>query len=99
MVLAKILHMTMIQRKKNVNERTIQGFSTSAEEKMYRCDNCPYATYRKFREYYGAFDYADKWINAAFDGTSTKFTRGNANFARYGFAGRTEAIKKATAYM
>merc|ERR1712166_1639392 len=84
---------------KNVNKRTIQGFSTSAEEKMYRCENCPYNTYRKFREYYGFFDYADKWINAAFDGTSTSFSNGNGNFASYGFAGKTEAIKKATAYM
>ena len=74
---------------KNVNKRTIQGFSTSAEEKMYRCDNCPYNTYRKFREYYGFFDYADKWINAAFDGTSTAFSNGNGNFASYGFAGKT----------
>lgn len=83
----------------NVNKRTIQKFSTSAEEKMYRCDNCPYDTYRKFREYYGFFDYADKWIMAAFEGKSTEFTRGNANFSRYGFDGKTEAIKKGTAYM
>mmetsp|Transcript_44814 Transcript_44814/g.50647 ORF Transcript_44814/g.50647 Transcript_44814/m.50647 type:complete len:583 (+) Transcript_44814:91-1839(+) len=83
----------------NVNKRTIQGFSTRAEEQMYRCENCPYETYRKFREYYGFFDYADKLINAAFDASSTKFTRGNFNFERYGFDGRTEAIKKATAYL
>ena len=73
---------------KNINKRTIQGFSTGAEEKMYRCENCPYNTYRKFRDYYGFFDYADKWINAAFDGTSTAFSNGNANFAKYGFPGR-----------
>ena len=55
--------------------------STTAEEKMFRCENCPFATYAKFREYYGYFDYADKWIQAAFDGTGTKvFARGNGEF-------------------
>lgn len=83
----------------NVNKRTIQGFSTGSEEMMYRCENCPHKTYKKYRDYYGFFDYADKWILAAFDGTSTKFSRGNANFATYGYDGRSEAIKKATAYM
>jgi hypothetical protein len=79
---------------KNVNKRTIQGFSTGAEQKMYRCENCPYNTYRKFRDYYGTFDYADKWINAAFDGTSTTFSNGNGNFASYGFPGRTGKFYK-----
>lgn len=35
----------------NINGRTIQGFSTAAEEKMYRCPNCPYNTYSKFYDY------------------------------------------------
>jgi hypothetical protein len=35
----------------NGNERTIQGFSTKAEEKMYRCKSCPYKTYEKFYDY------------------------------------------------
>jgi hypothetical protein len=35
----------------NNNKRTIQGFSTEAEAKMYRCDNCPYTTYQKFYDY------------------------------------------------
>lgn len=77
----------------NVNKRTIQDFSTRAEEQMYRCENCPYETYRKFRDYYGFFDYADKLINAAFDGSSTKFARGNLNFVRYGFDGRTGELE------
>merc|ERR1711865_1041578 len=63
---------------------------------MYRCAGC---TYKKFRDYYGAFDYADRWITAAYEKASTNFARGNANFARYGFDGRMEAIKKGTAYM
>lgn len=35
----------------NINGRTIQGFSTEAEEKMYRCPNCPYNTYKKYYDY------------------------------------------------
>jgi hypothetical protein len=35
----------------NFNGRTIQGFSTQAEEKMYLCANCPYKTYKKFYDY------------------------------------------------
>jgi len=93
------INYTYEPRTQNINKRTFKKLSTTAEEKMFRCDNCPYKTFKKFREYYGFFDYADKWIDAAFDGTGTKMGRGNANFARYGFKGRAEAIKKATAYM
>jgi hypothetical protein len=73
----------------NGNERTLQGFSAAAEDKMYRCEKyCPYDTYEKFYEYYGVFDYADAWINAAFSGTSTIFANGNANFGQYDFYGK-----------
>ncbi|KAG7346339.1 low iron-inducible periplasmic protein [Nitzschia inconspicua] len=83
----------------NKNKRTLQGFSLQSKEKMYDCPNCPYATYAKFYTYYGAHDYADKWVMAAFDSQSTSFSNGNANFRQYGFEGRSEAIKKGTAYM
>lgn len=83
----------------NRNERTLQGFSTTAEEKMYRCENCPYVTFEKFYQYYGAFDYANQWVMAAFDGRSTTFSKGNADFSGYSETGRAEAIKKGTAYM
>merc|ERR1719437_240309 len=67
---------------------------------MYRCgENCPYRTFKKFREYYGFFDYADKWVEAAFDSESTSFDRANASFNRYGYKARAEAIKKAIVYM
>ena len=72
-----IMNYVYDSKTQNVNKRTLQLFSTEAEQKMYRCENCPYTTYQKFREYYGHFDYADKWINAAFDGTGTSFSRGN----------------------
>lgn len=83
----------------NGNERTLAGFSTEAEEKMYRCENCPYVTYEKFYQYYGEFDYAHQWIMAAFDGQSTSFANGNADFSGYTETGRAEAIKKGSAYM
>ena len=41
--------------------RTLKGFSTGAQGKMYDgCYGCPYETYLKFYNYYGEFDYADK---------------------------------------
>lgn len=83
----------------NDNGRTLQGFSLQAEERMYRCENCPYSTFEKFYKYYGVFDYANQWIMAAFDGKSTTFANGNADFSLYSEVGRAEAIKKGSAYM
>eukprot|EP00964_Phaeocystis_antarctica_P092874 scaffold59814_cov56-Phaeocystis_antarctica.AAC.2 len=40
--------------------RTLQGFSTGAQGKMYdNCPGCPYKHYKQFYDYYGDFDYAD----------------------------------------
>lgn len=83
----------------NNNHRTLAGFSTEAEEKMAKCENCPYVDYAKFYNYYGQYDYANKWVLAAFSGGKTSFNKGDADFSEYGFDGRTEAIKKGTAYM
>jgi hypothetical protein len=47
----------------------------------------------------GVFDYANQWVLAAFAGSKTSFSNGNANFALYDFEGKTEAVKKGTAYM
>jgi hypothetical protein len=73
----------------NNNERTLQGFSLQAEEKMYQCSYCPYVTYEKFYQYYGVHDYGNQWILAAFDGKETAFGLGNANFAGYTFDGKS----------
>ncbi len=83
----------------NDNGRTLQGFSLQAEERMYNCENCPYSTYEKFYKYYGAFDYADQWILAAFDGGATTFANGNADFGPYTAVGRAEAVKKGSVFM
>lgn len=86
----------------NDNERTIQGFSTSAETKMRRSEDSPYyLTYQKFYDYYGRFDYADHWVLSAFAGGATSFPtqNGNADFSTFEEKGRVEVIKKGTAYM
>jgi len=84
----------------NNNGRTLAGFSLQAEDKMYSgCPGCPYDDYLKFFNYYGQHDYAHEWVMAALDGRQTTFTNGNADFSEYGFTGRTEAVKKGTAYM
>jgi hypothetical protein len=74
---------------KNFNARTLQEFSTGAQEKMYACDSCPYPTYLKFFNYYGVFDYANQWILAAFNKGATNFSNGNAVFSNYGMEGTT----------
>lgn len=75
----------------NDNERTIQGFSTSAETKMRRSEDSPYyLTYQKFYDYYGRFDYADHWVLSAFAGGATSFPtqNGNADFSTFEEKGR-----------
>jgi len=84
----------------NKADRTIAGFSTGAESKMLSgCPGCPYKDFKMFNDYYGTPSYGHKWVEAAFEGTSTSFKNGNANFATYGKSGREQVIKKGTAYM
>ena len=81
----------------NMNGRTLMGFSTAAESKMYSCSNgCPHDEYMKFYNYYGQFDYAHQWVNAAMTGGKTDFTNGNADFGIYGFPGKTGTSHKHT---
>ena len=88
--------------------RTLQGFSTGAQEKMYDgCPGCPYKHYKQFYNYYGDYDYADKWVSAALGdasgaGTDMAFTSGKHGpnaFSTLGDAARKEAVKKGTAYI
>jgi len=84
----------------NKNARTLSGFSTAAESKMYGCSaGCPMLEYMKFYNYYGAYDYADQMILAAFDKTATSFTNGNSDFTESSFVARDQAIKKGIPYM
>ena len=57
--------------------RTLQGFSTSAKAKMHDCaGGCPYRDYMQFVDYYGDFDYADKWVTGALEGAKVSFGSG-----------------------
>ena len=57
------------------NGRTIKGFSTGAQKKMYDdCPGCPYEDYTKFYNYYGSHTYADDWVTAALTGGKTTQT-------------------------
>jgi hypothetical protein len=82
---------------------TLKGFSTGAQGKMYDgCPGCPYRHYSMFYDYYGDFDYADKWVSAALSGTMMTFTSGKHgpnNFHTLGGDARKEAAQKGTAYM
>ena len=83
--------------------RTIQGFSTGAQAKMYDgCPGCPYKHYKQFYDYYGSFTYADDWALAALDGTTLTFAANASltfNFGDAADAARKEAVKKSTVNM
>jgi hypothetical protein len=95
--------------------RTLQGFSTGAGAKMYETgpnggcegasdratDGCPYTDFTMYYNYYGDFDYANKFVLAAIDGANTDFTysRGDMDFTGTADVLRKECIKKGTAYM
>jgi len=63
------------------------------------CPGCPYTDFSYFYDYYGSDDYGHQWVSAALDGTSTSFKNGNADFSKYTFTGRTEAVKKGTVFL
>jgi len=80
-----------------VNKRTIQSFSITSEDKMYRCPFCPLEMYEKFYLYYGrTFDYANQVVLAAFEGKSTNFDKFNIDFGLgwYELYERPELIQK-----
>jgi hypothetical protein len=85
---------------RNISFFSRAKFSTGADETMLAgCPGCPYKDFKYFYDYYGTHDYGHQWVEAAFDGKSTSFTNGNADFSLYGFDGREQAIKKGSAYM
>jgi hypothetical protein len=83
-----IFNYTYDSRDDTFNGRTIQQFSLLAKDEMYACQkNCPYSDFAKFVNYYGAFDYGDQWIQAAFDQKATNFDNGNVDFSVAGRGG------------
>ena len=56
--------------------------------------------FKAYSDYYGADDYGDQLIKAAFGGTATSFpAMGNQDFSAMGADGKEQVIKKATAYI
>lgn len=86
----------------NDNGRTIKGFTSKAGLRFHPNDNTNIDFYHDMQmavNYYGHADFADKIIEAAFDGTAAEFEKGTLDFSVYDKIGRTEVIEKATAYI
>lgn len=78
----------------NKNDRTLQSFSSNAEENMLLCgDSCPQPMFDKFFQYYKVPDYADRFILAAFGQSKASFSRGSVNFGSLDDSGRAQAIE------
>eukprot|EP00580_Thalassiosira_gravida_P015601 CAMPEP_0201663610 /NCGR_PEP_ID=MMETSP0494-20130426/5351_1 /ASSEMBLY_ACC=CAM_ASM_000839 /TAXON_ID=420259 /ORGANISM="Thalassiosira gravida, Strain GMp14c1" /LENGTH=522 /DNA_ID=CAMNT_0048142239 /DNA_START=113 /DNA_END=1681 /DNA_ORIENTATION=+ len=75
---------------------TVQSLSTNVEGAIKPVDS---ATLAMFERYYGSTDYADKWIRASIDGAETTFANGNADFSKFGLAGRAESVRYGTAVL
>jgi hypothetical protein len=74
---------------KNSNGQTIQAFSTTANEQMRSNVTGDYLpTFQKYIDYYGAYDYADRIISAAYDGTSIEIDGKTFDFDNYNLMGR-----------
>ncbi|CAJ1931940.1 unnamed protein product [Cylindrotheca closterium] len=85
--------------KHNVNERTIAHMSIDAEEKMWKCDNCPFPEYQMFYNYFGEFNYADRILTHAFRGEQTYLKHGNMDFGYYTEYALTEFLHKGMSYL
>eukprot|EP00591_Stephanopyxis_turris_P003722 CAMPEP_0195524766 /NCGR_PEP_ID=MMETSP0794_2-20130614/24798_1 /TAXON_ID=515487 /ORGANISM="Stephanopyxis turris, Strain CCMP 815" /LENGTH=517 /DNA_ID=CAMNT_0040655057 /DNA_START=34 /DNA_END=1587 /DNA_ORIENTATION=+ len=84
----------------NQNGRTLNGFSTSAKDKMYMCEkNCPYNEYKAYYDYYKQFDYASQFVTGAISRTQTQFMNNDKDFSDWPIVARGEMAKKASAYM
>ena len=81
---------------------SLKYFSTGAHLELVGNNGASYKHYQQFVDYYGDYNYADKWVSAALAGTDMSFTSGKHgpnNFATLGDAARIEAVKRGTAYM
>ena len=56
-----------------------------------------FATFQPYVDYYGAYDYADKIITAAFDGTDVELNGKTWNFSQLGYGGRARTYFQWTA--
>ena len=66
---------------------TLQSLSLRAYDELKAS-----LTYQIFVDYYGQDDYADRWIQASFNGNATSLENGNADFSHFSLEGRTGEI-------
>ena len=80
----------------NKNDRTLQGFSTDAAQKMKPCPHCDFYTdFFRFFQFYGIADYAHQWTLAALTGQRTVFDSSTADFATIPIDGRAGKLNDA----
>ena len=92
----QIINYTYNVLEDNLNEITLRRLSTEKKtETTYWCKQCESGDYSAFYKYYGVPDYADQWVTAAGEGKATDFYNGNANFEKFGLAGKSKAITTA----
>jgi hypothetical protein len=78
---------TYNSNKDNYNGNTIRKFSNLAN------DWAMFQPFAKFVKYYGASDYGNKWVEAAFDEETTHFDNGNGDFEMLPLQARVVAIE------
>merc|ERR1719469_1314821 len=81
---------------------SLKGFSMNASTELVDTNGTSYKHYKQFYDYYGDYDYADKWVSAALAGTNMTFSSGKHgpnNFAVLGDRARLEAVQKGTVYL
>ena len=81
----------------NTNALTLQRLSVRAEKKLYEdLDRAvwPIPSYETFTDYYGEFDAADKWIQAAFAGSRVVLGGKEFDVANLDVEGRTGELQR-----
>lgn len=86
--------------KNNKNDRAIKLFSSNAGSKMKHCQKCEYfRTFDKFYEYYYLPDYADRIVEAAFQGTQANLNSHAFDFSSTTMETRGAVIERTTSIM
>ena len=81
----------------NTNNLTLQRLSVRAEKEFYEdLDSTarPVPSYEAFTDYYGEFDAADRWIQAAFAGSRVVLGEKEFDFANLDVEGRTGELQQ-----
>ena len=81
----------------NTNNLTLQRLSVRAEKEFYEdLDSAvrPIPSYEAFADYYGEFDAADRWIQAAFAGSRVVLGEKEFDFANLDVEGRTGELQR-----